>query len=67
MKKKDSKLVAWRLSKLARQTVDDVARETGLSKSQVVEFSIAKYALELPGTADEAKKRLVEFVASKLR
>lgn len=61
--KKDSKLVAWRLSKEAREILEQVAKETGLSKSRIVELCVSKHALELPGIAKSVKKQLVEFVA----
>lgn len=67
MKKKSSKLVAWRLSKNARELISDTAKATGLSKTQVVEICVAKHALELPGLADAVKQRLVEIIANELR
>lgn len=66
MKKKDSKLVAWRLSKQARDTLKLVAKQTGLTQTKIVELCVAKHALEIPGLADAVKKSLVELVAGEL-
>lgn len=66
MKKKKTKLVAWRLSKQARAILAEAAKRSGLTKTQIVEISVAKHALETPGLAENAKKSLIEFIASQL-
>lgn len=66
MKKKNSKLVAWRLSEEARTTLALVAKETGMTKSEVVELCIAKHAIEMPALAESVKKPLIEFLAREL-
>lgn len=66
MTKKNSKLVAWRLSSEARALLSDVSKQTGLTKTQVVELCVAKHALEIPALADATKKALIDFMTRQL-
>lgn len=66
MTKKNKKLVAWRLSKEARELVSEVAKQTGLTKTEVVQICILKHARGIPALADSANKLLGKLFAKEV-
>lgn len=57
----------FRLSAAALRTLDDVAKQTGLTKTEVIELCVAREALKIPEIAQRARAALAEIAAQNLQ
>lgn len=60
--KSDKKQSNFRLSEKAGLLVELAAKKSGLSKTEIVELCLAKYAIDVAGLAEEARKVVVAIL-----
>ena len=58
---------SYRLSESAVKLLCDISTRSKLSKTEIVEMCLAKYALQMPEMATAAREALVEIITQKLK
>ena len=58
--RKKTKLTAWRLSARAIHLLEEAEKKSGMNKTEVIEVSLALYALQTPALARRARRVLAE-------
>lgn len=57
----------FRLSARTIHLLEEIAKKTGLTKTQVVELAVGDHAKTIPELRDQAKKLLMELAAKNLQ
>jgi hypothetical protein len=66
MKKVTKQQQNYRLSPQLIRVLEDAAAATGLSKTQVIETCLARYAMTLPQVCEQARREIMKVVAAHL-